>query len=336
MADTDQIAESGERMPLTDNRHIESTLNALLFGAPDESAQEPEAGEAPPAEEPESEPVEAEAEAVQDAEAEADTEESPEAEEPNEEAPVQPRRFRVQFEDGNTDEVTEEELIKGYRRERDYTRKTQELAEARKKWEAEEVAALRAERERYAQALPEIENALKPETPDWDKIRAETPEQFPAIYAAWKVADERYQAVRAERERAELQVQRDRAESLAKLLQAERERLYEKVPELKEPDKAKSLASYLRETYGFTEEEIAGTTRHELLVMANKAKAYDDLMKQKSKLGQQAEAPKIKPAKPGAPPSTKPKPSELDRAATRLRKTGSTDDLATVLRHVLK
>jgi hypothetical protein len=328
--------DTAERQPLTNDQDIDVTLKALLF--PEEmpqvaeSAQEPpEAGE--PAEEETTEQpaedVEASAETESDEEPEA-AEEAPETHEP------QSRRVRVPLEDGTTEEITEDELVKGYRRERDYTRKTQELAEARKKWESEEVQALRAERERYAAALPEIENALKPETPDWDKIRQERPDEFPAIYASWKVADERYQAVRQERERAEAQVQKDRAQALQKYLADERAKLFEKLPEIREEANAKALATYLKDSYGFTDHDINTAADHRLLVMAHKAKSFDDLMKQKPKVEEKAES-KIKPAKPGVPSSTtKPKPTELDRAANRLRKTGSTEDLEAVLNQAFK
>jgi len=319
------------RGPLTNDREVESILNAILFPSTEdttesvEAASEPEAGLE--AAEEEEQPAEVEASA------ETETEESEETQEQETVEAAQPRKLRIPKEDGTHEEVDEEEAVKGYMRREDYTRKRMAEAEREKEREAE-FARVREERQRYAAALPEIEKALKPETPDWDKVRQESPEEFPAIYAAWQVAQHKFETVRAERERAEQQVLEDRRQQFAKVINDERAKLLEKAPELKEPTTVKALGDYLRGV-GFTDEEIAGTSRHELLVMARKAQLYDEMAKNKPKIEQKVEQ-KIKPAKPGTPASTKPKVSELERDANRLKKTGSVDDLAKVLNRVMK
>lgn len=305
---------------------------AQLFGAPadtadtdteDAPAPDTEAGESAEGEE---QPTEVEAEAETEVEESAEVEEAPVAEAPP------PRKLRIPKEDGTHEEVDEEEAIKGYMRREDYTRKRMAEAEREKEREAE-FQRVREERQRYAEALPAIEAALKPEVPDWDKLRQESPEEFPAIYAAFQIRQQEYEKVRAEREKAQQQVAQDRAQALAKMLEEERNKLHQKLPELKQPENAKSLAKYLSETYGFTDEEINGTTRHELLVMAYKAKRFDEMEKAKTKIEQEVKA-KIKPAKPGAAPSTKAKPTDFDKARARLKKTGDEKALAEIMKHV--
>ena len=319
------------RGPLTSDREISQHLNALLFPSEPEDTNT----SVEPATEPEAEAIAESEEQPSEIEAHAETEEveSDESEDAIADEPPQPRKLRVKIEDAE-EEVTEEELVKGYQRQSDYTRKTQALAEERKRFEAEELAKVREERQRLAALLPAVEEILKPQTPDWEAIQKERPDEFPALFAQHQLAERQYEAVKAERARVEAQAQKDRADALAKLLETERQRLYEKVPELKDAPNAKALGEYLK-GQGFTEEEIAGTTRHELLVMARKAQLYDEAQKVKPKIEQKVES-KIKPAKPGASSSTKPKVTDFDRSVSRLRKTGDVNALAEVLNKVLK
>jgi len=85
-----------------------------------------------------------------------------------------PRTFKVKA-DGQTLEITEEELIRGYSRQKDYTQKTQVLSEQSKRLESitRDADAARA---RMSQVLPELETNLLSvkkqleAEPDWDKL----------------------------------------------------------------------------------------------------------------------------------------------------------------------
>ena len=111
---------------------------------------------------------------VQDEESNEETkeEQSEEDEQPEEEE--QPQVYTVKV-DGKEIEVTLDELQKGYSRTQDYTRKTQQVAEIRKQVEAE-TAAIRAEREQYAQLLgalqQQLESANEPQV-DLDRLYQE-------------------------------------------------------------------------------------------------------------------------------------------------------------------
>jgi len=87
-----------------------------------------------------------------------------------EEAP-QLQKFTVKV-DGQEVEVTQEELINGYSRQQDYTRKTQELSQQRKTIEQQQ-AELEQRDAIYSQLLPKMEAQLKGvlgEEPDWQRI----------------------------------------------------------------------------------------------------------------------------------------------------------------------
>mgnify|MGYP003110034094 CR=1 FL=1 len=73
-----------------------------------------------------------------------------------EEEPTQTYKLKV---DGEEIEVTEEELLKGYSRQSDYSKKTQELAAQRKDLEAI-TSENQAARERMSQLIPELESNL--------------------------------------------------------------------------------------------------------------------------------------------------------------------------------
>ena len=108
---------------------------------------------------PDEEQSESESEGVESAELQEEAEETSEEvesedEESEEEAP-RDQKFVVKV-DGKEIEVPKEELIRGYQREADYTRKTQKLAEERKLVESE-FQQVRGEREQYAQVLGQLQ-----------------------------------------------------------------------------------------------------------------------------------------------------------------------------------
>ena len=80
-------------------------------------------------------------------------------EEPPAEEPEKPQTYRVKVR-GEEIEVTLDELQRGYSRTRDYTEKTQELAEQRRKFETD-LASVRGQREQYDGLLGQMDEALK-------------------------------------------------------------------------------------------------------------------------------------------------------------------------------
>ena len=88
-----------------------------------------------------------------------------------EEEALQPQTFTVKV-DGQEVEVTQDELINGYSRQQDYTRKTQELSQQRKTIEQQQ-AELAQRDAIYSQLLPKMEAQLKGELanePDWNTL----------------------------------------------------------------------------------------------------------------------------------------------------------------------
>src|SRR5210317_1682593 len=118
-----------------------------------------------------------------------------------EEAP-QLQTFTVKV-DGQEVEVTQEELINGYSRQQDYTRKTQELSQQRKTIEQQQ-AELAQRDAIYSQLLPKMEaqlNAALGEEPDWNALYEDDPVGYVRQKQLWDEQKEKLRAVQAEQER---------------------------------------------------------------------------------------------------------------------------------------
>lgn len=250
--------------------------------------------------------------------------------------PPEPRKIRVKLPDGEQ-ELPEDEVARGYLRQADYTRKTQELADKRKAFEADAQAVV-GERQRYATQLAQLDELLTSaagDEPDWDSLRNEDPAVFAATYAAWDHQQKRIAAVRAERQRAEQQVQADHVERLRTHIQAEAEKLVEAIPEWKKPDTAKAerekIADYAR-SYGYTDQELGAVTDHRLIRILRDAMLYRQGQNKKPAIEKKIEQAKVLAPGSSAKPRVVP---DLTKAKQRLAKTGSMQDAGAVIAQLL-
>ena len=114
-----------------------------------------------------------------------------------EEAP-QLQTFTVKV-DGQEVEVTQEELVNGYSRQQDYTRKTQELSQQRKTIEQQQ-AELEQRDAIYSQLLPKMEAQLKGvlgEEPDWQRLYEDDPVGYVREKQLWDEQKQKLEAVQA-------------------------------------------------------------------------------------------------------------------------------------------
>lgn len=245
--------------------------------------------------------------------------------------PTQPEQptFSVRV-DGTEQKVTLDELLNGYQRTADYTRKTQAIAEQRKQAEAE-LAAARVERQRYAETLRQLEaqmNQAQPE-PDWNKLYAEDPLEYVRQKDAWRDRREWAQALQSEQARlAQLQQVEQRA-LLEQHLAVERQRLVEAIPEWRDDQRAakerEAIVTWAKRA-GFSDQEISQSYDHRAVNVLRKAMLYDELM---SKNLADKQTPRAVPAmaRPGVPPSKNETSSKARREAlSRLSKSGRIED----------
>jgi hypothetical protein len=227
------------------------------------------------------------------------TDENAEETEYQEEETQEPQRFKVKV-DNEELEVTLEELQQGYSRTKDYTKKTQALAETRKTVEAEKARIEEAKqlRDTYAQRLQVIEQMLN--QPADNENLAELKESDPIGYAI-KVAErsereKQLQAVQAEKQRIAQQQSQEQQEQLKAHLANEAQKLKEWIPEFKDEVKAdiarKEIKAYAK-SIGFSDQELANVYDARAVQTLYKAMQYEKLMKGKGVATKKvSEAPK--------------------------------------------
>lgn len=299
--------------PQDDGTSLLSTASAvdLLLQAEAPEEDTPEVSEEPPVEEPadaEADEVEVEAEAEDVEYEEVDDDES-EYEDVEEEAPVvEEQRYRVKAGDDEA-EVTLDELKNSYMRNADYTRKTQQVAEQRKAAEAE-LAAVQGERQRYADQLAVVEQALSQQEPTqeyWNELYEADPLEYTRQRDLARDRKEAMGQIQAEQQRVQSeQVAQLQAHAQQRLAQ-ERDRMNELIPEwLDEQVAAREKAAVVTyaQRQGYSDVELAQVSDARAVSMIRKAYLYDELMSGKPAAQKKAsKAPKM--TKSGQPKSSK-------------------------------
>ena len=268
-------------------------------------------------------------------ESEAESDGQTEGDEEAEEAPQSGQTFRVKV-DGEEVEVPLEELLKGYSRTADYTRKTQAIAEARRQAEAE-AAAAREERQRYAQTLEALDaqlRSLQPPEIDWNRLYQENPVEWVRQREIQRTRQE--QAAWLESQRNALAQKQAAEEQLeqAKTLEAERGKLLEVLPDWRDPEKARAekakIVTYATEKLGFSVDEISDIYDARAVVALRKAMMFDELMSKRDQIRPKI-MQKARPMKAGA--ASSPQASKVTASKTalsRLANSGSHRDAAAV------
>lgn len=256
--------------------------------------------------------------------------------------PNQARTYKVKV-NGKEVEVTEDELLSGYSRQQDYTRKAQDLAERRKAVEAQE-RELDVERSQYEQLLPALQQQLQQlvaNEPNWDRLYEENPTEAIKLERQWKrLQHERQQqleAVEQEQQRLNAIKQRRLQENMQMQLQAEQKRLPELIPAWKDQNVARKEAAEIRDflvSQGFSEADVDGIRSAQLIAMARSAMLYarGETVVQKAKTSQPA-GPKV--MKPGSSGTQQKPRGAHQKAQQRLKQTGRVRDAAAVIKGLL-
>jgi vacuolar-type H+-ATPase subunit I/STV1 len=281
-----------------------------------------------------SETREEDEESPQSDEEEGDEPETPEDEseetdeQPDDEA-EQPPTFTVKV-DGEEVVVTLDELQRGYSRTQDYTRKTMELAEARKAIEPE-LQAVRQEREQYASLLPKLEAHLQQqwEDPALQDLRQTNPAEY---LLRREELRQQAEAIQAERQRIETAQREEQEKERIERRRDEALALIKVVPELQDKKNFEETVGYAL-SIGFTPEDIQDTDNHRAYLVLWKAMQFDRLKAKAPAVKARVDA--VKTAKPGSTASKPTPSSDLTRAKQRLAKTGRVDDAAAAIERML-
>ena len=286
-----------------------------------------------------------ESEAVSEDEPE-EVEESDESESDEPEAEDEELVYEVRV-DGQTTQVSLDELLNGYSRQSSFTKKSQQLAEDRKAMESlqqqynTEVSQIQQERQQYAQYLQNvIENSKLEEwgSIDWEALKRDDPIEFVTKREEFRMAQDQVRQLQAEQTSAQQKVHQGQQQQWADTVKTEHAALVDKLPEWGKPDAQRELAGKLRDyakVQGYQDEEIDTLVDHRSFIVLNKARMYDELQRSDVKSKKLKNKPKVI---RGGKASSKNAEAKSSRTAKmkRLRQSGHVDDAATLLEDMMK
>jgi hypothetical protein len=324
----------------TEGQKATSAFESFL--APEEDTQEEAVIEEAESIEPEIDELEEQdeeytEELVDEEELEFDDEEDGEEETEVEEVEEQPV-YRVTV-DGEEIEVTQDELINGYSRQQDYTRKTQELANQRKTIEqqAQELAQRDAI---YAQLLPKMEAQLQGELvnePDWDSLYNDDPIAFVREKQIWDEKKEKLKAAQAEQQRLQQESYAQQQQLIAQQVQEGQQKILEIIPEWKNAEVASkeklAIRDYGINVLGYSPQEMDAIYDYRALLGLRNAWLNSKTVEATKKKPTQKAPARV--ARPGTT-TRKKSVAPAKRAKQVLAKSGKVQDAAKVFEQFLK
>lgn len=242
------------------------------------------------------------------------------------------------------EEITIEELRSGHLRQKDYTRKTQELAENRRVMEAQ-YQEIERERAEYAQLLPamaeRIQQAAEQE-PDWDTLYDTDPVMAAKAERQWRKEQEartaQLQAVQAEQQRMQQIAAQKQQQMQQSYLEQQRHILPDIIPEWRDKKVAATEATQIRDFLlgeGFSEQDVSGMSNATLVKLARKAMLYDRGETRANEVKAKPKKPRAKILKSGSRASQPKRTSAAQEAQNRARKTGRVNDAAAAIKALL-
>lgn len=268
----------------------------------------------------------------------AEEEDEPQEDQVEEEESEQPQLYTIKV-DGEETEVTLEELQNGYSRQRDYTRKTQELAQQRKAIEAQQQEISQKDAI-YSQLLPKMEATLKGELenePDWNALYEADPIAYVREKDIWNEKKQKLQAVQAESQRLQQESAMAQQQKLQQFLQYGNQQLLEQIPEWQDNEVASKEKMAIRDygvnVLGYTPQEMDSVYDYRVLLgLRNAWLQHKTVQATKVKpTEKKAAARTARPGTSNVPKSTTP----VKKARQKLAKTGKVQDAAKLFEQLL-
>ena len=259
-------------------------------------------------------------------------------EESEEDEPEAERTFKVKAA-GEELDVTESELIKSYQMGKDYTKKSQALAEQAKVVQANmaKIQESMQLRDEYAQKLSQITQVLN-EDMESEEDLINMKENDPVGYAV-KIAEQtenqrKMKMIEQEQQRVAAQQRAAQQEHFAQNISHQSKKLTELIPEFSDAKKAeqvkRDIRSYGKEM-GFSDQEMSTVYDARHVSMLHKAMKYDRLMSNKGKTKKKVtNAPKMT--------KNRGKVKNADvytKQKRRLQNSGTIDDAVSVFKNFL-
>jgi len=232
-----------------------------------------------------------------------EVEDTTDQEDDGEEAEEEVQLYKVKI-DGEEAEVTLEEALSGYQRERTFHKRMNEVSQKSKAIEAESAETKRL-RDEYAKGLQQLDQALRVPEPNWEELRrTKTNEEFASIHAEYQIQQNNLAKVQQQQQAIMSQQQAEAQAQYQNHLKTEFDTMLDKIPawrdeKVREAERSKVI-SYAKSHMGYTDDEIAQASDHRAIVTLRKAMLYDELMGGKTQAKKKVKtAPKM--VKAGSP-----------------------------------
>lgn len=280
--------------------------------------------------------VEDELELVEDEVEEA--EEEPQEDQVEDEETEQPQLYTIKV-DGVEQEVTLEELQNGYSRQRDYTRKTQELSQQRKLIEQQQQELAKKD-DVYNQLLPRMEAVLQGELanePDWNSLYEADPIAYTRERDVWNEKKEKLKAVQAEQQRIQQENYAKQQQELQQFIKYGQEQLLQIIPEWQDNEVAAKEKAAIRQygidVLGYTAEQMDQVYDYRMLLGLRNAWMYNKTLKatKKKPTEKKAIARTGRPGTANVPKTATP----IKKARQKLAQSGKTQDAAKVFEQII-
>jgi len=337
-------------VPATENDgSVVAATEALLNMLDADEAQPAAEGEPTPDEETEAQPEEdAETQEAEEEEAEDSDEDEYEPEDNRDvEGDDVEEVYTVKVDGADTD-VTLDELLAGYSRHSDYTKKTQQISEERKQLEEiaqaynQEMQNTQRVREQYVNQIGQyvqqgFQGLQRFAGVDWATMKEEDPIQYVTLRDEFREEQGRIHMMQQQQQQAAQQNAHQAQQMHSAQLKHESEKLAEIIPEWTDEKKRPEVAGQIREFAkgsGFTDEEIDSVLDHRAIGVLLKAAKYDALSAGDIKKKKVKRNPKL--VKAGSK-REKTRDSKRKRAAqmNRLTETGTVKDAARLLEDMI-
>lgn len=249
--------------------------------------------------------------------------------------------------DGVEGEATLAEVIKNYQLNKSLTERSEAFANERKQFDEKQQSIIQAYEAKIAEAeslTQVVEERLKAEIGgiDWEQLRVDNPAEYAVRRQDYMErigeVENMKQAVLQERQEQMTKQQQEFMEQQKAFLQQNHQKLLDSVPEWRDESVRKKdmneLKSYLN-AQGVSDQEINGIVDYRMVVLAKKAKAFDE-MQTNAKPAQAKAKTKPRFTKPGSVKSKQTANNNLTKKRIqRATKSQTTDDWAKVLEDMI-
>jgi len=243
--------------------------------------------------------------------------------------------------DGKDVQVTQEELLAGYSRQADYTRKSQVLSEQRQKADSE-LAATQQERQRYLSQLEQFNTQADSKInelakTDWTQLKEEDPTEYMLKRDQYRELQENKRTVEDEQKDLQLKSQQENQAKWQEELGRQQEIMVQRLPEWTDPNKGPKLKQNIKSfavKKGFTEQEVSSLIDARSVDVLHKAMLYENLLAAKISGKKTKVVPKV--TRPGSPASKGEISGDKVKAQrARLRKSGHINDASSLIESLM-